>query len=260
MRKSLFIGTAITAIAFTGASAEEKSYYISGSVGANWASDSDNEGSFTDDFTIAGTALDGATLPAGTAVGWDTEFDVGYTLSAAIGKDLGAFRAEAEVAFTQNDVDTHSGVFAGTTSLDPVDATVLVASTSDDLGTTVGALVADGQGDLQTTYLFANGYYDFELPNTSIEPYIGAGIGVGFVDVEYAPSNVGIVDDDDTVFAYQFMAGAAVPVTPQLMGFGEDGYRGTTDVEVDVDLFAGELEIENRGVIAEVGLRYNFGG
>ncbi|MEM9234986.1 MAG: outer membrane beta-barrel protein, partial [Pseudomonadota bacterium] len=97
-----------------------------------------------------------------------------------------------------------------------------------------------------------------EVQNSPITPYIGAGIGVGFVDVDYSPSGVGIISDDDTRFAYQAMAGASYAMTEQTALFGEVSYRGTTDVEVTTVLFPGELDIENRGVTAEVGVRFTF--
>lgn len=267
MRTLLLASSATLALgAFGTASAQDEGYYVGGSLGGQWLSDSDNVGRLDQDFTIGGTALDGATLPAGTPVGWTTEFDSGWTGGVQLGRDYGAFRVEGELAFASNDVDTHSGVFAGDVELDGVDTTALIETpdadengVEDDLGVLIGDLVADGQGDIKTTYLFLNGYYDFYTENSKFTPYIGAGLGVGFVDVDYSPSSVGIVDDDDTKFAYQVMAGVDAAVSDNMSVYGEASYRGTSDVKVDVDLIPATLDVENRGTLLEVGLRYKFG-
>lgn len=262
MKKLLIISTATaaTALMATAVMAKDKSYYFAGSFGGSYLSDSDNSGSFTEDFTVTGTGtgLDGAVLDAGTGVEWTTEFDDNMYYAIAFGKDKGDIRLEAELAFASNDVDTHSGVTAGGIALDAVDAAVLIEAQTTGLGATTGAIVAAGQGEVETTFLFANAYYDFPIENSPITPYLGAGIGIGFVDVEYAPSDVGIIDDDDTQFAYQFMAGASFEATEKTSLFAEIGYRATSDVEVSTDLFPGKLDIENRGYTAEIGFRFNF--
>ncbi|MEM9988091.1 MAG: hypothetical protein AAF723_01125, partial [Pseudomonadota bacterium] len=137
MRNSLLITTALFAMGATStAMAQEKQTYISGAIGYGALGDSSNSGSFTEDFPVGGTGgmLDGATLTAGTPVGWETEFDGGFTGAVAFGLDKGFYRIEAEVAYSTNDVDTHSGVFAGDIALDDVDAAVLIAAQTTGLG------------------------------------------------------------------------------------------------------------------------------
>lgn len=263
MRKAIITsivgGLALTGATTVSAQAQDTGYYISGAIGSYFPSDSDNEGELTDGLTISGTGtdLDGATLPAGTPVGWETEFDNAFNVAGAVGYDLGTLRFEAEIAYAAADVDTHSGVYAGETMIDGVDAAVLIEAQDTPLGATVGTIVADGQGEVSTTYFMVNGYYDFET-TTAWTPYIGAGIGVGAVDVDYSPSDVGIIDDDATAFAYQVIGGVDYAFNDSSSVFAAGRYRGTSDVEVDVALFPGELEIENRGFLAEIGYRYSF--
>lgn len=260
MRNSIIGTTSALALAISGtAFAQDTTGYVRGALGASFLKDSSNRGEFVPDFTIAGTALDGVTLPEGTPLGWETEFENGLSTSLAAGFKTGSVRIEVEYARSQNDVDTHSGVFAGDVQLDEVDATVLVKGVTDDLGVTTGALVANGQGDITANYLFANAMYDLTADDAPVQPYVGAGIGLGFVGVDYSPSDTPIIDDDETVFAYQVMAGARVPFSGGWSGFGELSYRGTSDVETDIGLFGGELDIENRGTILEIGLQYDFG-
>lgn len=232
--------------------------YISASAGVSLLQDSDNEGRFAGDFTTgAGTTVPaGAVLPDGTAVGWTTEFETGMALSAALGRDFGFFRGEIEVAWQENDVDTHRGVEAGGIALDSEDAGVLITG-ADNIGVSVGDLVADGRGELQTVYVFANILYDLDL-NGPITPYIGGGVGVGFVDVEYVPSDVGIIDDSATQFAYQGIIGAAYEATPRVTLFTSARYRGTLDAEVEASLFSADFDVENRAFVFDAGLRFAF--
>ena len=168
----------------------------------------------------------------------------------------GLYRFEAELAYAESDVDTYRGFRAGGANLTSVDAAVFDEARTTAVGTTVGNL--DASGDISTTYLFANAYRDFEFENLPVTPYVGAGIGIGFVEVDYNLGGESLVDDDDTLFAYQVMAGASYDVNEQVALFGEAGYRGTTDIEVETDLVPGSIDIENRGAIAEIGLRYSF--
>lgn len=242
-----------------GVPAAAQDYYGSVSVGGGFLNDSDNSGAFTSDFlTGTGTTIPNNTpLPAGTGVGWTTEFDTGYAVSAAIGRRFGnAWRGEIELSHQSNDVDTHNNVQAAGIPLDNEDVGVLISGAPQQ-GATVGAVVADGQGAVDTTFLMANLYYDLAQMGP-LTPYIGAGIGAGMVNVEYAPSGIGIVDDDDTIFAYQVMAGASYDLSERMALFAQYRYRATSDVEIDVDLFPAKLEIENRASVIEAGVRFMF--
>lgn len=233
--------------------------YISLSGGGAFLADSDNAGQFTSTFTTgAGTTIPaGTALPAGTPLGWTTAFDTGYALSAAYGfRFADTFRVEFELAYQSNDIDTHSGVTAAGILLDGEDAGVLITG-SPNLGVSVGALVDDGQGGVDTTYLMANVFYDIPAGDNAAF-YIGGGLGVGFVHAEYAPSDITIIDGDKSAFAYQAIAGVSYDVSDDLALFAQYRYRGTSDVELDVSLFDATLEIENRSSIVEVGLRYGF--
>lgn len=257
MFKSVLTASAAT-IALTGA-AHAGDYYVSLSGGGVFLGDSDNEGQFDGAFSTGeGTTIPaGTTLPDGTAVGWTTEFDTGYAINGAIGKDYGWLRGELEVAYQYNGVDTHGGVTAGGIALDNEDAGVLITGQASNLGVTVGDLVAAGEGDLRTIFVMANAIAEFES-SSRITPYIGGGVGVGFVNVEYAPSATTIIDDNSTNFAYQAMAGLGYEVTPQTTLFAGYRYRATTEPSVDASLFSANFDIENRASIVEAGVRFNF--
>lgn len=262
-RRLMGIGAGIGAMAFIGltasAAAQDYDYYVSGTLGINNQQNSDNSGDFTDPFTVSGTgtALDGATLPEGTELGWETDFNDGYTLGVAAGRDYGALRFDIELAFAKNDVEAHRMVDVAGMSIDAVDAAVLVESQTTPFGINTATIVADGQGDIRTTYLLANAYYDFEN-TTRLTPYVGGGIGAGFVNVDYSPSDIGIVDDSATAFAYQIVGGLDYAINDTSSVLTNIRYRGTTDVEVDVDLFPAQLDIENSSYVLEAGYRHTF--
>ena len=91
---------------------------------------------------------------------------------------------------------------------------VLITGNVGDLGVTVGDLVANGQGEMQTKSLFLNAYYDFEN-STNFTPFLGGGLGYSNIDVNYKPSDVEIINDDDDVFSYQVSGGVSYAFNDQ---------------------------------------------
>jgi opacity protein-like surface antigen len=238
------------------ASAQE--WYAGGSFGILNQSDSDNSGS-TGAFTT-GNLGDGSTLDvaAGTPYGWNTQFENGYAVSGEIGLRYGnGLRSGIEVSQTSADVDTHKAVTLGGGSIDGVDAAAIAGSPAP-LGVTVADVVADGRGDISSTSLFFNAYYDFNRAGT-VQPYVGGGIGLSDVNVTYQPSGIGVIDDGETKFSYQLKAGLTWQATPQWDFYGEYAYRATDDIETKNDLFPGSLNIENQQNIFSIGIRYRFG-
>ena len=121
----------------------------------------------------------------------------------------------------------------------------------------MGDVVAAGRGDITTLSLFVNAYYDFNR-DSNFEPYVGVGLGFSDVDVTFNPSGVGIVDDGETVLAYQVKLGATMQFNDEWEGYAEYAYRIMEDVEVGVDLFPAMLEVENQQGLASFGVRYRF--
>ena len=240
------------------ASAQE--WYVSGSAGFVFQEDSSNSGT-TGAFTTGNGAPAlpfGTPIAAGTAYGWETEFDNGYALAGEFGAFYpNGFRSGVELVWSKADVDTHSGVNVAGTVIDGVDAAVLTGS-PDQLGATVGAVVADGRGDIRATSVFANLYYDFNRMG-AIRPFVGAGLGYSDVSVTYSPSGVGIIDDSEGKLAWQIKGGASWAVNDQIDVFGEAVYRATDDIELTNQLFPGTLNVENAQTVLNVGVRYRFG-
>ena len=252
----LLAAAALVATAAMPALAQD--YYISGSVGLVDQSNSSNEG-VTGAFTT-GNLGDGTTLDvaAGTDYGWETEFDSGTAFALELGmrKDSG-LRFGLEGVLSSADVETHRDVTLGGGAIGALDA-ASIASSADPLGVTVAQVVADGQGEIEQTALFLNGYYDFALSDT-LSPYLGVGVGLADVDVTYAPSGIGVIDDGQTKFAYQGKAGLTLGFDAPVEVFGEVAYRATSDVETENTLFPGTLDVENKQLAFSAGLRFTFG-
>ncbi len=110
------------------------------------------------------------------------DFEEGYVGSAAVGftlffpESVADMRFELEGSYRANDLEDIAGISA--------------------------------DGDVQAYSAMINGYFDFR--NTwDIVPYLGAGFGA--TNVRYDHDGAGgafpTLDDNDTVFAYQVMAG-----------------------------------------------------
>lgn len=237
---------------------EQGKSYVAISGAVSLLMDSDNEGAFDGAFTTGeGTTIpSGVVLPDGTSVGWMTEFDTGYSVSAAYGRRYGALRGELELSWQKSGVKTHYDVVAGGIALANEDAGVLITG-SPNIGASVADVVAAGQGDVRTIFVMANVIYDFQN-SSPITPYIGGGAGVGFVNVNFAPSGVTIIDDNATEFAWQVMAGASWRMTDSTELYAGYRYRATNDAGVSADLFSANLDIKNRTSLVEAGLHWSF--
>lgn len=244
----------------TTVSSAEARIYASLGGGAGFGSDISNGGAFTDDFTTGtGTTIPGGTvIGSGTGLGWETELGTGYAIFGALGYAMdNGLRFEAEFAYRDNSINSHSGVAVGGGVIDSEDAGVLITG-SDNLGVSVGDLVADGQGDVTSWSVMGNLFYDFKTANASIVPYLGVGIGYAEVDSKYAPSGVGILDDKDRGFAFQIMGGIAYALSDTTHLFVGYRYFQADDPTNGVDLIPASLKGEYKTHSVEAGLRFFF--
>lgn len=234
-------------------------YYIAGSYGLNSQESSDNAGVFTSDFTTG--SVTGVTpplaIPSGSPVGWTTSFDDGDVYTLAFGRAFGQLRVELEYSRSDADVDTHRGVSAAGLDLSSIDAGVLISGNQGDLGVSVAGLVADGRGEIETSGFQVNAMYDFDL-GTALTPFVGVGLGQNNVDVTYAPSGVGVISDDDSVFAYQFIAGLAYAFSDNVSIVGSARYRDGDDATVRSSLLPANFDIESKSYVVDIGFRYSF--
>ncbi len=157
------------------------------------------------------------TNPAFLGVPVEAEFDNGFGIEGAVGYEHSSgFRGELALGYRNNDIDdiTVSGIS--------------VSSVCTSLGISCG-------GDVDSLSIMGNGYYAFDL-GAGFKPFIGAGIGVAFLDaeVELSHPSFGTIteSEDDTVFAYQGIAGVEyeIPTDSATIALGvRYSYFATTD-------------------------------
>ena len=145
--------------------------------------------------------------------GVEAEFDNGFGIEGAVGYEhRSGFRGELAVGYRNNDFD---------------DLSVAGISFSS-AGINVG-------GQVESLSVMGNGYYAFDVGG-GFRPFIGAGLGVAFLDAELELSvpgfGVASASDDDTVFAYQGIAGIEyeIPTDTATIALGvRYSYFATTD-------------------------------
>lgn len=162
---------------------------------------------------ISGGWADRERVTESSASGTFLTFDNGFAVNAALGRRFGAIRAEAEFSLFNNKVDQ-----AGA-ALDPTQPDVTIFSSP-----------AEGNVTLRA-YMF-NLYYDVNIKDTGIRPYVGAGVGFYQSEINgLLPQFFGILglgtqgvnSASDYPFAYQFRAGVSYDCGPRTELFG--GYR-----------------------------------
>ena len=131
-----------------------------------------------------------------SAASLDTKkaFDIG----GVVGYDFGGFRLESEVSYRNADV---SGFNSQTPQLPINSTTTLAPGGSYKVG-----------GNTTALSFMVNGLFDFG-DDDGIQGFIGGGVGVARVDLQvvYAPPPV--LDDSDTGFAWQALAGVRAPLS-----------------------------------------------
>ncbi len=205
---------------------DESRFYVSGFIGA----------SFADDNTFEGVV-------SGASPVVDLDYDTGFFLGGAIGKQLGDFgpgslRGELELSYLQNDID--------------------------ELNFTGNAAAPDaiiGDAEFSSVNLAANFLLDF--PTSGIlTPYIGGGLGIAFTDIEAAYVPGPRLDDSDTNFLLQGIVGVSAPVTESADFFVEGRYTRIFDIEAQRILpngtvtGTGEADFDNFAVAG--GLRFKL--
>lgn len=255
MRQFLF-GAALTALAIPGA-AHAGETYIGVSAGLSLPGNSNNSGEINSDVPAT---LDFGAIPAGTDLGWKTNFENGLAISGQVGRAFdNGLRLELEFAYSKYDVDSHSSLTAGGANIDGVDVAVLTRGTPDPANPTVGDVIADGQGDISNFGAFLNVLYDINT-GSSLTPYVGAGIGYQSTDVDYQPSGVSVGEGDDDGFAWQAIVGASFAVTEQLDVFGQYNYRESfSRADIELSLLPATLGVQSKQSIISAGIRYRFG-
>ena len=155
-------------------SAKPSGWYVGVGLGINKASGIEQAGHNRD--TICYPEDDCSHVggaPDGYRWYYDLDADDGSAFEVSIGRALGSMRLELALAQRKNDVEQK---FTDITYLDG--SRIMARSVSNYQSDTVSRI-----DDLTTRTLSLNAYYDFSLPGSRFTPYLGAGVGVSFVEL-----------------------------------------------------------------------------
>ena len=180
MRSIVMVSASIVALVSAPAAARDGAWYVGGDFGAMIVEDTQI------DYTIPG--VDAVTLDHAT--GYDGALFVGY--------DLGSFRLEGEVAYKKASVDEFENTIAIPSSSGP-----------HPIGQ------REGFGSQSALGFMIIGLLDFG-DDDGLSGFVGGGAGVARVDFSNirAFENTGeFLDDSDTRFAWQIVAGVRTAVS-----------------------------------------------
>jgi opacity protein-like surface antigen len=260
MPKYLMMMTA-AGVALASANASAQEYYLAGDLGLVFSGDSSNSGDVNEDFILG---LGAGGLSSDASYRFETDFEIGGFASIAVGKNtpFGPLRSELELSYSRSNVQEHNDLQALGANLADVDVGALIGA-EEPVGLNIGRVLEDGKGQVSTIGLMVNGFYDFAVPNSRVHPYIGAGLGVMRINVEYDPSGLDLVDDNATSFGYQVMAGIDYDLTEARVLHAGFRYRGAQPAEVETNGFGGvdfdsDLDVDVDQFIAEIGYRWKF--
>ncbi len=256
--KTLILAALITGAGVSPALAEGGPY-IGISGGVTLPQTSKERGTFTS--TVPATVAPNPVYPAiasGTDLGLETRFKTGFDVSGYFGYRLdNGLRLEVQVAYSRNDVKSHSNLTVGGTTVDGIDASVLTRGAR--VGANVGAVIAaPGVGRVSNLAILGNAYYDFNREG-KLQPYIGAGLGIERVDVNYAPSGIQVARGKKSVFAYQAIAGLTYKVSPGVELFTQFAYRGADRARVPLQLVPATFGVQSRQSVLSAGIRIPLG-
>lgn len=180
----------------------------------------------------------------GSSQSLDTGFDGGFGLGLAVGKEIPQWsnerigtRVELELSYRDSDVDgvNFSGNGPG----------------------------AEGNvsGDITQTSLFANVLFDFKQAG-AFTPYVGLGLGATYSDLDFAYGPGVALDDSDTNFAAQVIAGVAYQIDPNIALTLDTRYSRAFDVSSERlapnGALTGRAEDDIDAFSVNVGLRHGF--
>jgi opacity protein-like surface antigen len=123
--------------------------------------------------------------------------------------------------------------------------------TADISGT--GATVVDG--DLQSTVLLLNTYYDFDIRDWRTQPYLTAGIGVGRHNGQLTDPGAFTTNVNDTAYGFMWNVGAGVKYRVRDNFAWTAGYRYLDGTSIAL----GNTEIDASNHEIRLGLEWDLG-
>ncbi|PNK00832.1 hypothetical protein CEP10_16295 [Cylindrospermopsis raciborskii S07] len=168
----------------------------------------------------------------------DIHLNNGFSFTGALGYQFYRLRAEVEIG--NRSVTAKEDVFVNGKGSSPLN------------------------GDLRTTSILLNGYY--ELSRSKFRPYIGGGVGVGFISGKMSgitndEKGTFVLDIGNTALAYQAKAGVQYQLARKSNIFAELNYLGLSGYEVNASSGSQRVKVNldslnNFGV--SIGYRQGF--
>ena len=196
-----------------------------------------------------------APLAAGAA---DSAADKGFYIGAGIGPN---WTRDSSITGTGINVDADFGTgWAGTLTAghaygNGIRSEIELGRRGNDLDSLSGA--TGGTGDVTAWSGMLNVLYDFRT-GTPLTPYVGAGIGAARVSLDARPIGASRIDDSDTAFAYQGIAGVGYRLNDATQAFLD--YRYFAASGLGFSTAAGTaVDADYKNHTLMVGLRYSFG-
>ena len=220
---------------------QRSGWYVSAGGGPGWSSRMEQVGHNRD--TICYPDSDCSNAPGGVPDGYRWHYDIESNTGAAFEVSVGRrfHRARLELSATQrkNDLDSEFS------RINYLDGSPITSADNDIRSNSMASV-----GDLTMRTPSLNGYYDFPLAANRITPYLGAGLGLSFVEVselqfhsDYTgtrrPSDPPLqsfnsrqdVDLSDTVLAKHLYAGADYRLSDKILLGLKLAYTLVGDIE-----------------------------
>jgi OmpA-OmpF porin, OOP family len=170
----------------------------------------------------------------------------GYDFGGVVGYDFGGFRLESEVSYREADLKGFSSVAPAL----PVTAPFPIP------------LVPGGSyktaGDVNALSFMVNGLFDFG-DDDGLQGFVGGGVGVARVDVQQIFTAPSWINDSDTGFAWQALAGIRAPLSKHWDAGLKYRFFNAPNVDL-VDALSRKVSTDFRSHSLMGSLVYNFGG
>ncbi len=200
-------------------------------------------------FSVAALALSSQAIAAERATG--TYIGAGFGANFTQGTDLSGNG-------TTTDLDHDTG-YIGVLSLGHAYANGLRGEI--ELGKRSNSVNKSGStstgGNSKVLSAMINGYYDFAT-GTSFIPYLGAGIGVGRLEVNATPVGTSSVKNSGTGIGLQGIAGVGYQIDDNWTGSLEYRYYSLQGADLELTNGSG-VDADYNAHSIMVGLRYTFG-
>ncbi len=191
---AMAMALASTALA-TPALARDDSWYIGAEIGPN----------------LVQNSLFDLRRPGTTTIvdnGLRQRYNIGFDVGGVVGYDFGLLRTEFEVAYKQNSVDRII-----------VEQSVPAVNLGSGVGIPAIINFTNASGNARALSFMANALFDFGGKDRDVGAYIGAGAGIARVQYSnnrFVGTGAAWLNDSDTNFAYQLLAGIYKPVSDHI--------------------------------------------